>query len=97
MAYLGDMGKIPAPVLALLSEINPDLVIAHCPFFRIPSEGREGGKHLGVEDLVDVPGKKILLSHFSHSARLSHQEMVKEAQRLDERFIVAHDGLELRW
>lgn len=96
-AYLGDMGKIPEPILALLAKINPDLVVGHCPFFHNPSEEKEKGKHLGVEDLVDVPGERILLSHFSHSARLSHQEMVKEAQRRDERFVVAYDGLALRW
>ena len=95
-AYLGDMGQIPAPVGELLAKVNPDLVIAHCPFFHRPSEKREKGKHLGIEDLVEVPGKKILLSHFSHSARLSHQKMVKGAQRLDGRFVVAYDGLEVR-
>ena len=93
VVYLGDMGKIPAPVLALLAKVEPDLVIAHCPFFRTP----KGEKEIGVEGLVNIPGKKILLSHFSHSARLSHQEMVKEAGRLDGRFTVAYDGLELRW
>jgi|GEM_PF-2142289 len=96
VVYLGDMGRIPAPVGELLSKVNPDLVIAHCPFFHNPSEEGEKEKHVGAEGLANIPGKKILLSHFSHSARLSHQEMVKEAKQLDERFIVAFDGLEIR-
>lgn len=92
MVYLGDMGKIPLSVLNLLSKVNPDLLIAHCPFFYTP----KGEKEIGIEGLVNIPGEKILLSHFSHSARMLHREMVKEAKRIDKRFIIAYDGLEIK-
>jgi len=67
----------------------------HVPFFYIPREKIEKERHAGVEKAKKLPGKKILLSHFSHRVKLKHKELVQKAKSLDSRFIVAYDSQEL--
>ena len=91
LAYLGDIAVITPPLEELFIKTRPDLLIAHCPFFFTHPHRKE----MDVLKLKHIAAKRILISHFSHNAQMRHEDMVGEAARIDSRFIVAYDGLEI--
>jgi len=92
VVYLADIAFINGKLNSLMKSRPPNLIIAHAPFFYVPKEAFELTRHLGVEQAKKFPGKKILLSHFSHRAKMTHQEMVKRAKEIDPRLLIAYDG-----
>jgi len=92
LAYLGDIGYLNSKLSRFLARMNPNLVIAHTPFFGQPPEDTDSKKHLSAETIQQIPAQKILLSHFSHRVALPHQKLVQKAKKLDPRLIVAFDG-----
>jgi len=95
IAYLADISVFSDKLIESLAAIEPDLVIVHLPFFYRPKLIREARKHSGVEDAKNLPGKKILISHFSHRVKLKHEELVEKAKKIDKRFVIAYDNQEI--
>ena len=95
LVYLADISNFNDKLKSYLSKINPDLVIAHVPFFYSPREKIEKERHAGVEKAKKLPGKKVLLSHFSHRVKLKHKELVEEAKKIDKRLVIAYDNQEI--
>ena len=96
LVYLADIAKLNDKLGSFLNKMEPDLIIVHVPFFYRPQDLRERERHLGVEDVKNLPAKKILLSHFSHRVRLPHEKLVQEAAVIDPRLIIAFDRQTLR-
>ena len=95
LVYLADISQFNGKLNDFLTKLNPDLVIIHLPFFYRSKLKREAGRHPGVEDAKNLPGKKILISHFSHRVKLKHEELVERAKKIDTRFIIAYDNQEI--
>jgi len=95
IVYLADISEFNAKLVGYLESLMPDLVIVHLPFFYKPTDLIEIKKHSGVEVVKDLPGKHILLSHFSHSVSMHHKKLSKKAIEIDSRFVVAYDGQEI--
>ena len=89
--YLGDTNTIGEKTQALIDKEHPNLLIAHVPYFYTPSKKND---HLGIETVKYLNAQKILISHFSHKAGLTHKEILKELRR-HKKVIAARDGLEL--
>ncbi len=92
--YLGDANTIGKKTQALIDKERPNLLIAHMPYFYTPSKNAKKKDHLGIETVSYLNAKKILISHFSHKAGLTHKEILKELGR-HKNIIAAKDGLEL--
>lgn len=95
LVYLADIIQFNSGLIDFLVNVNPDLTIVHVPFFFKPKEEVEKDKHPGVKEAKSLPGKKILLSHFSHRVKYKHQKLVLIAKKIDKRFIVAYDNREI--
>lgn len=93
--YLADISQFNSGLTDFLVNINPDLTIVHIPFFFKSKERVEKDKHPGVKEAKSLPGRKILLSHFSHRVKFEHQKLVRIAKKIDERFIVTYDNQEI--
>lgn len=91
LVYLADISEVNDKLARFLSRLDPKLTIAHVPFFNRLS----GENHWGVKEVKSLPGGRILLSHFSHRVRRSHEELVEQAKIVDPRFIVAYDGMKV--
>lgn len=92
--YLGDANKIGEKTQALIDEEHPNLLIAHVPYFYTSSKNTKKKDHLGIETVSCINAEKILISHFSHKAGLTHKEILKEVSRY-KNIIAAKDGLKL--
>ncbi len=95
LVYLADISQFNGKLTEFLTRLEPDLVIVHLPFFYRSKLKREAERHPGVEDAKKLPGKKILISHFSHRVDFKHEILVKTANKIDERFIIAYDSQEI--
>lgn len=95
LVYLADISQFNSGLTDFLVNINPDLTIVHIPFFFKFKEGVEKNKHPGVKEVKLLPGRKILLSHFSHRVKFKHKKLVQMARKIDKRFIVAYDNQEI--
>ena len=95
LVYLADISQLNGKLVDFLTKLQPNLTIVHLPFFYKPKLKREAARHSGVENAKKLPGKKILISHFSHRVKLKHEELVKRAKKIDSRFIVAYDNQEI--
>ncbi|MCH7641294.1 hypothetical protein IID22_03800 [Patescibacteria group bacterium] len=95
IVYLADISVFDNKLIEYLTGVDPELVIVHLPFFYRPKLKREVVKHSGVEDAKKLPGKKILISHFSHRVKLKHEELVERAKSIDKRFVIAYDNQEM--
>ena len=92
--YLGDANKIGKKTYELINKEQPNLLIAHLPYFYTLSKNSKKKDHLGIETVKDLNVKKILISHFSHKADLTHKEILKELTGY-KNIIAASDGLKI--
>jgi phosphoribosyl 1,2-cyclic phosphodiesterase len=95
IVYLADISQFNGKLIDFLAKLQPNLTIVHLPFFYKSKLKREAAKHSGVENAKNLPGKKILISHFSHRVKLKHEELVKRAKKIDKRFVIAYDNQEI--
>ena len=91
LVYLADIQGLNDKLFHFLVTLNPEFIIAHAAFFNRLLHV----VHWGVGDIKKLPGKKILLSHFSHRVGRTHKELVEQAKEIDPRFIVACDGMKM--
>jgi len=92
IAYLSDVGVLDRVTTQYLKDLKPDLTIVHTPYV---ISGLET-KHIGINNLEEIlESKKVLISHFSHRAGLTHREIEEEAKKVSPRIIVAKDGMEI--
>jgi len=93
--YLGDANKIGEKIRKIIEEEKPDLLIANTPYFYASPPNEKKKDHIGIETLKGLKVKKILMSHFSHKAGLTHKDIRKRLARY-RNIIAAYDGMELK-
>jgi phosphoribosyl 1,2-cyclic phosphate phosphodiesterase len=91
VVYLGDVSVIGEKTRELIHKENPDLLIANVPYLSVPKKKKD---HMGIETLKELETKKILISHFSHRAGLTHKEIRREISKY-RNITAAYDGIEL--
>jgi len=104
IVYLADAGVLYHKTEDLINN-NPDLLITHTPYFysakKLKKDDHNNARkmrlthHIGIDNLHQLKAKKILLSHFSHRAGLTHKEIKKEIAK-HKNIRAAYDGMELK-
>lgn len=95
IVYLGDASVIGKMTIELINKEKPDLLIANIPYFFESMKMEKKRNHIGIEMLEKLEIKRILISHFSHKAKLTHKEIVEKASKY-KNIVVACDGLKLK-
>ena len=94
IVYLGDANKINTKTKELINKEKPNLLIANVPSFF--SKNTHKNDHLDFKTLIELrlKTKKILISHFSHNANLTHADILKKIGK-QKNIIAAYDGMQL--
>lgn len=100
LLYLHDTGKPFEEVYNYLSEnkIHADLVSYDCTYVALPS----GLRHMGLDSIPEVQKRLFeigvtdentisVVNHFSHNGKLLHEELQKEAKKIN--CLTSYDGM----
>ncbi|NPA22057.1 MAG: MBL fold metallo-hydrolase [Candidatus Micrarchaeota archaeon] len=80
--YLADAEKVDDGIYDLLENKPADLLIAHTPI--LDNFTHQG--HMGLEDLLELNAKKILVTHFSHKVDLTPEEIREKVKAFAEKW-----------
>ncbi len=96
LIYLGDASKINKKTKELIEKEKVDLLIDHTPYFYTSHPKIKKKDHLGIETVQEMKIKKILVSHFSHRADLTHQEILKKLAPYHHNIVAAYDRMTIK-